>query len=656
MKRILCAMLCAAFAMTITACNTNLSANDATQDSIQSSSDEAQNTNAGSTLNDGNYDLSFTDRDCDSSYEESSACKISFSGSSASVASGSGANISGTTVTINSEGTYIISGSCSDGQLIVNADKKDKVQLVLDGLDLTSSTSPLVIQKADKVFITLAPSSENTLSDASSYELTIDDSTVDAAIFSKADLTINGSGSLNVNGNYKHSIVSKDDLVITGGTINATSATSAIDGKDCVKIKSADITVNSGGDGIRSTNADETDSRGFVYIADGSFNLTCTNDGIQACSLLRIDGGSFDITTGGGSSNGKTHTDSMGFGRNMKMYSSDSDTTDTESAKGVKCADTIKLNGGTFNVNSSDDAIHSNNEILMTDGSLTIATGDDGMHADNTLTINGGTIKIDESYEGIEAGEITVNDGNISVVSSDDGFNAAGGSNGTHEEDFFSSDSSKSLVFNGGYTFVNASGDGIDSNGTITITGGTILVSGPEDSNNAAVDYETSATITGGVLLALGSSGMAEAVTGDGQGSILTTFDSQNANTAFAICDSSGNVIASMNCPKSYNCVVVSTPEIKSGETYTLVCGGTVSNADSNGYASGEQISSGTTVSTIEMTSDNYSSGAGMGGMNGGMNGGMDGGKNGGMGDDNNFNGNDMNGDKGMGGQAPFNR
>ncbi len=620
MKKLLCAMLCAVFALSITACSAEPLNEDTSSDSSSLSSDTAANVNAeavATELTDGNYDLSFTNRDCDPSYDEDTACKVSFSNSSASVASGSGANVNGAVVTINSEGTYIFSGECSDGQIVVNASDTDKVQLVLDGLTLTSSTSPIIIQCADKVFITIAESTENTVSDGDSYELTVDDSTVDAAIFSKEDLTINGSGTLNVNGNYKHSIVSKDDLVITGGIINASSVSSAIDGKDCVKIQSASITINSGGDGIRSTNTDETDYRGFVYIASGSFTLDCTNDAFQACSLLRIDGGSFDITTGGGSTNGETHTESVGGGGGwMDMFSSDSDSTDTESAKGIKSADTIKINGGTFVIDSSDDSIHSNNSIVISNGLITLNSGDDGMHADSTLTVDGGTIDIQQSYEGIEAGDITINDGTISVVSSDDGFNASGGANNTNNYDSFSSSSDKSLIINGGYIYVDASGDGLDSNGTINITGGVVLVNGPSGNGNSAVDYEMSATISGGILVALGSSEMVESVTGNGQGAILTTINTQAADTSLALCDSSGNVLASLKSVRSFDCVIVSAPGVESGSTYTLVCGGTVSEADSYGYASDTSISGGTVAATIQMTSETYSSGT-MGGMNG---------------------------------------
>ncbi len=623
MKRLFCAILGALLIASFTACSAG-NQNSASTSAAQS--DSAENTDT-SNVTDGNYDLSFTDRDSDSSYDEGSAVKVSFTSNSAESESSS-VEISGAQATIKEEGTYILSGACSDGKVVVDADSSAKIQLVLSNLNLTSSGSPLVIKNADKVFITLANGSENTISDGKTYTETIGDTNVDAAIFSKDDLSINGSGKLTVNGNYKHGIVSKDDLVIASGTISVTAASTAIDGKDSLKVKEAELTVSAGSDGIRSTNVDETDTRGFVYIASGTLNITAANDAVQAASLLRVDGGSFTITTGGGSSSGKTHTE-KNF--KMDMFSSSSDSSDSESAKAFKSASNVKINGGTFKLNSSDDAIHTSNSAEINGGTLEIATGDDGIHADSALTVNGGEINITQSYEGLEAGEITVNDGTISIQASNDGFNAAGGDN-TDSRDNFSGDASKKLTFNGGYIYVNADGDGLDSNGSLEVTGGTILVSGPANGGNGALDYDNGATITGGVLLAIGSTGMAESITGNGQCTMQTDITSQNGGTTCAVTDSSGKVIASLTPEKQYSNVVVSTPALKTGETYSIVCGCTVEGADSHGYASDSTASGGSTVTEVSLDSENYSNGGntmggGMGGQPGGQ---MDGGQMGG--------------------------
>ena len=595
-KRIMCAIISAMLIASFTACSTQGGSGSQT-----STADTAANKSAAASdeIKDGEYDLSFSQRDADSSYDESAAAKITFTDTSAESSSGS-AEVSGTTVTIKSEGTYVVSGGCKDGKIVVDADEKAKVQVVFNGIDLTSSGSPFVVKSADKVFITLADGSENTVSDGSSYTDTVGETNVDAAIFSKEDLSINGSGKLTVNGNYKHGILSKDDLVVAGGTVSVKAVSTGVEGKDSLKIKDADLTVEAGSDAIRATNTEDTASKGFVYIQSGKLTLTSENDAIQSSSLLRVDGGDFNITTGGGSESGKTHTEeNFGRGGRMQMFSSNSDSTDTDSAKGLKSADAIKINGGTININSSDDALHSNNSLTVDGGELKISSGDDGLHSDTTLTINSGKIDISKSYEGIESGEM-------------------------ERQGMFDSDSSKVLTINGGYVYVDANGDGLDSNGVLKINGGTILVNGPSNDGNGALDSGSSCEVSGGTIIAIGSSGMAESLTANGQCSIMTDIDSQAANTTVALTDSEGNVLASINSTKQFNNVVVSTPSIKKGESYKLVCGGTVDGADSYGFADSGKVSGGTTAAEMTMDSESYSNGGsrmggGMGGMRGNM-------------------------------------
>ena len=619
-KRLFCAIIGAMLIASFTACNTQ--GGNASQATVAEANAD-QNAAASDDIKDGEYDLSFSKRDADSSYDESAAAKITFTDTSAESSTGS-AEVSGTTVTIKAEGTYIVSGSCKDGKIVIDADENAKVQVVFKGIDLSSSGSPFVVKSADKVFITLADGTENAVSDSGSYSETVGETNVDAAIFSKEGISINGSGKLTVNGNYKHGIISKDDLVLAGGTVSVKSASTGVEGKDSLKIKDTDLTVEAGSDAIRSTNTEDTATKGFVYIQSGKLTLKSENDAVQASSLLRVDGGELNITTGGGSDSGKTHTEEnfMRGGR-MNMFSSNSDSTDTDSAKGLKAADAIKINGGTIDINSSDDALHSNNSLSVDGGELRISSGDDGLHSDTTLTVNSGTIDITKSYEGIESGEITVNDGKISVKSSDDGFNAAGGNNGTERQGMFDSDSSKVLTINGGYVYVDADGDGLDSNGVLKICGGTILVNGPSNDGNGALDSGSSCEVTGGTIIAIGSSGMAESLTANGQCSIMTDIDSQAADTSVALTDSEGNVLASINSTKQFNNVVVSTPSIRKGESYKIIVGGTVDGADSNGFVDSGKISGGSAAAEITMDSESYTNGGshmggGMGGMRGG--------------------------------------
>ncbi|MBR1810655.1 MAG: carbohydrate-binding domain-containing protein [Clostridia bacterium] len=554
---------------------------------------------------DDGYDLTFTAKDLDSSFELQSSTQIVFSDSGVTV-TGSGAEAAGNIVNISKAGTYVISGSSSDGRINVNAGNSDDVKLVLNGLTLASSTAAITAVNADKVILTLAAGTVNSVADSASYTLDLDGSDADAAIFAKTDLTINGSGTLNVNGNYKHGVVSKDSLAITGGTINVTAVSTGIEGKDCVKAADATVSVTAGTDAIRSTNTDRED-RGFVYLQSGVYDLTAGKDGVQAQTMLRVDGGTVNITTGGGSVNG---TKAQQF---RDMFSGSGSASDSDSAKGLKSDGDIKINGGTLTVDSCDDALHAADEIIINAGTLALSSGDDGIHADNSVEINDGTVEILTSYEGIEGSYITVNGGNISLAASDDGVNISGGNDSGMGFDPFAAASDGMLTINGGTLLVNAYGDGLDSNGSITITGGTIYVSGPTDNGNAALDYNGAATMTGGVLIAAGSGGMAQSVTGSGQGSIMTNITAQSGGTEVALVDANGNVIAAFTPEKQYSNVVFCAPGIASGNTYTVVCGGS-------------------TVATVTMDSDNYGASADMGfGGPGGMGGGQMGGPGGGQ-------------------------
>ncbi len=311
-------------------------------------------------------------------------------------------------IKITAEGTYVVTGRHT--QIIVSAPDTAKIKIVLKDAEIFNTNGPAIyIEAADKVFLTVSEGTESSVTDGGEYSAEYIDNNVDAAIFSRADLTLNGKGTLNVTGNLKCGIASKDDLVICGLTLNVTSAGRAIEGKDCVKCSDAAVTVNAGGDGIKSTNT-EDENRGYVYIESGSFNITAVNDGIEAETALKITNGDFIIKTGGGSENAPTH--SQGFeARSFKQSAPTETATETESAKGLKCSSLITIEGGEFEIDSADDAIHSNSDAEINGGSINISSGDDGIHADDALLINGGNIKINKSYEGLEGTAITVSGG-----------------------------------------------------------------------------------------------------------------------------------------------------------------------------------------------------------------------------------------------------
>ena len=572
-------------------------------DESNESDDETKNTE--SDVSEDQFD--FTSRDENASYDITTEITLS---DKAHTVSGDGATVDGTTVTITKSGVYQIKGSANNARIVVSAAKEDKIQLVFAGVTITSTDGPAIfISSCDKVFLTLAKACNNTVTDNASYTFTDPSTTPDGAIFSREDLTINAEegGKLTINGNYKHGIVSKDDLVITSGEITVSAQNVALNGKDAVKIAGGSLRLTAGSDAIRSDNTEDT-TKGFVYIHGGDITIEAANDGIQAETSLRIDGGTIFVKTGSGAPSSN------------RQYSG------TESKKGFKAGGIIEILGGEITVNSEDDGVHSNNEFAIHAGSLTVSSGDDGIHADTLLTIANGRVTILKSYEGIEAQTIAIKGGTTYVTASDDGINASSGSsNGNDFGDMWGggggmqADASCSLTISGGYLVIDASGDGLDSNGYLTVSGGVVLVAGPTNSGNGALDYGSSAEITGGTLIALGASGMAEGFKSATVGSFLTIFSSQNGNQSFAVVNEDGNVIASFYAPKSYNSAVVASPEMEVGSKYTIIVGGTVEKADENGFANNGKVTGGNEIKTVTLTSlTTNSGGGGFGGGGGG--------------------------------------
>lgn len=547
-------------------------------------------------------------------------------------ASGDGVSINNNTVTITNGGTYDISGSSSDAQIIVDSTSEENVYLVLNNVNLTCSNSaPLYVKAAKNAIIVLPDGTENTITDSETY--TFEDDSSDepnAAIFSKDDLTIKGNGSLTVNANYNNGITSKDDLKITGGNISVSSADDGLMGKDSITIKGGNININASGDGMKSTNTEDT-SKGYILIEDGTLNITSTNDGIQAETNVNIAGGNINITSGGGSINSSTTDTTQNSWGKWGGNSNNTSTSDTASAKAIKAVSNITIDGGTFNIDSSDDSLHSNDSLIINSGTFEISSGDDGIHSDTTLEINGGDINISKSYEGIESTDITINDGNIHLIASDDGLNAAGGNdsssmNGRPGQNTLNSSSGGSITINNGYVYVDATGDGIDANGTIEMNGGTVIVNGPENNGNGALDYDSSFNINGGLFIAAGSSGMAQSPsTSSNQNSVNVFLSSQSANTLINIKDENGEDIITFAPSKTYQSVLISSPKLESNTTYTVYTGGSSTGTELDGlytdgtYTSGTELDSFTTSSTVSTigSGSNMNSPSNMGGAGG---------------------------------------
>ena len=625
---------------------------------------------------------------------------------------GSNVKIDGNTIIISGTGAYRISGSLSDGRIIVNA-PKENVKLILDNASITCSySSAIYVYKSSATMIYLSDGSTNSIADGTSYNYNDDfsseeDEEPNATLYSKSDLMICGKGTLNVNGKFNNGITSKDTLYIKDVTLNVEAKNHGINGKDSSIYENAKVNVTSGGDGLRATNDKDT-SLGWIKIIDSNITINSQEDGIQAETDLTISGGTINIVSDGGASSSNKVDNSMPGSEMWGRVFSSSSNSDETSRKAIKASRYILVeNNPTINIDSSDDAIHSNASLQIDSGTLSIKTGDDGIHADDTLTINGGKITISESYEGLEGNNIVINDGDIDITASDDGINVNGGndmsgfggfgnnggnmnvtdknssssdktidaediglintasgkgnrefsngerpSDGSNEDrpkrdfnderpsgDFMgkpsgmrkpsgsgdnqfnfdgqktppdmpnfnggefpgfdgnsmpekldgdvgnppqmpggsddSSSSSYKLIINGGTIKINATGDGLDSNGSIEMNGGYVIVQGPTSSMNGAIDYENSFTLTDGTIFAIGASGMAQGVKSESRASIMATTSSNNqANTKIEIKDESGNTLFEETSLKSFNNIVFSNKDIEENKTYSIYLNG----------------------------------------------------------------------------------
>lgn len=573
--------------------------------------------------------LEYSKRDMDASFDESSATKITLSGDSASV-SGSGAAAEGSTVTISTAGTYIVSGNLTDGSITVTTSENDKVQIVLNSVKIVSSSGPAIdIQSADKCFITLAEGTQNSLSDGSAFA----SEDANACIYATCDLTINGSGSLDVSGNYRHGVFSKDDLVVYGGTIWVSAVEDGLNGKDSVKIGAGDISIDSGADGVKSSKSTNPE-KGFVYVSGGSLSIDAEDDGIQA----------------------KTH---------------------------------LCIADGSIEIDAADDALHSDLEGALNGGSTTVRSGDDAFHCETKLEVNDGSFVVETCSEGYEAEQVVVNGGDTNICALDDAMNASaadlsddsessdadtstialsgepganaaqpdgsigapdassanadsngqqntapqgagqqdsatspelpsddgaqGGQAGEAPSDHApdvqgrmerggqvpggqgrapgASDSNCLIQINGGKVVLDSQGDGVDSNGNVEITGGTLLVNGPSSYGDGAFDYDGEATISGGTVLVAGAVGMAQSFTSGTQAFTLVQA-SGSAGSVIEATDADGNVVATLTATRAFGCVLVSGAGVSDGDTITVSVDGaatmaTASTTGSSGIATG---------------------------------------------------------------------
>lgn len=551
--------------------------------------DQQQHTSA-NTANILDTALHYELVDIDDSWDSRSAEEISFDGEAVSWRDGRNLSLEGNTLNILAGGSYILSGDFA-GQIVIEARESDLVRLVLNGVSIHSELLPAIdCREADKLIVVLADGSENQLEDAAIRPK--GNKKADAALFSKSDLSVNGTGTLQIKGNYKHGIVSKDDFFFAGGSLFVEAENNGIEGKESLAVLTGNTEIHCGGDGMKSSETEKED-KGWIFFAGGVNTIQAGDDGIQAETDLTVENGDFTIKAGLG------------------------DAGSNDSLKGIKAGSEIKLSGGNFQIEAENDALHSNENIRFEGAVLSLHSGDDAIHADKKIEILSGQIDIKESLEGIEATEIYISGGNIELIADDDGMNASG-ERGENAK----------LSISGGNISIDASGDGVDSNGDISMSDGTLLIQGPISDGEAAIDYDGEFVMTGGLLIAAGSSGMAQ-MPGENssQNSLMVYYsETQAANTILALVDENDEVLLAFQPQKDYRSVVISSPELEKGKSYSLFSGGS-SNADGSALLEtgtyrkdGEKLCEITLDGLLTRVSDTGETVSGfMGGPGGGM-------------------------------------
>lgn len=552
------------------------STGETSADNAAATSESTASENAMESASDINFDLEltestidteFTDREKSGSYKASEAVKITLNKTTATV-SGSGVKADGSTITITEEGVYIVSGTLEDGQIIVDASDSDKVQIVLDGVHINCETNAAIyVREADKVFITLAENSSNTLGGGNEYTQ-IDDNTVDGVIFSKSDLVCNGTGSLTIEADYKHGIVSKDDLVITGGTYKIAAADNGITAKDQLKILDGSFDIDAANSAVKAKNADNAEL-GNIYIAGGIFTIEAEQDGFHATGSIVVDDGT--ITVNSGDDGFHAELDTVIHGGTILVEKSN------EGLEGKR----VVVNGGDITINASDDGINATNSgddgaNAINPGANAAGSGDDDSNAassndDSSAVVNSGDDgSISGAADGKEPPQMppdTENGSDMQPSQDFDPENAPSGGNAPQDFDPGNAPSDGDAP----QMMQRGPGGGGNSELYIKITGGTLTVSADGD----GLDSNGGLLVTGGTLAAIGSAGMTESFDEASTQPVITYYctETQSADTTITLTDSDGSALFTVTPEKAYASIVLTCPEMKLDATYTLAAG-----------------------------------------------------------------------------------
>lgn len=480
--------------------------------------------------------------------DEAHAVSIVMDGDTIS-ALGQGVAVVGSTVTIRYPGTYVLSGGLHDGQILVDCDHDGTVYLVLDSAQIHCYTGPAIfVKQAQETVLVLPEGSQSYVSDGSSYALvyasdgTEDPDQPDAAIFSRDNLRVEGSGTLTVTGYFRDAIHGKDDLVFSGGSLILCAVNDGAKGTESLTVEGGALTVYAQGDGLQST-------KGPVEVLDGTVTIQCGGDGLAALTDLTVSGGSIAVTAAGG----------------WQCYS-DIVVADV-SAKGLK-ADRLFLLGGQITLDTADDGLHAEQQLLMEAGRVTVASGDDGISAGSLIDIRGGELTVAESYEGLEALRIALSGGSVRVTAENNGLAAT---LDVLETERTAEDCA--IVISGGALNVTAE-QGVKTDGSFLVQEGAVFIQGLSAEDDA-VEAGLGSTLQGGTLLICGILNsdvpMQEETS---YSSILHRLASPAAaGTAVELRNEDGEVFFTYTPEGGYSAVYVACNALIAGESCQLVVG-----------------------------------------------------------------------------------